>query len=484
MKYENPVKGTRDRQKAVSRAPRPDRDPKYPAGTVPRFSLDFSDVQRHAGNQAMRRLFEEGGPWPHLRMWVPGAPAPKSVQTVLDSPGRALPEEAHGLASSLHVDPAVVRIHTDPEAADVAMMLEARAFAVGHHIVFGPDQFAAGSADGRTLIVHELSHLAQAGGGREGIGSAPGGSAPLMHESAAREGDPMGTERVTSQVVQRHPAEKVLKWAAKWLSRRSVKLITKHIAKHTREIIGKSIHSVFSNPRQVKYMITRAVDEASRVVERQAATAATHVIEEGTIRVVRQSTRSPGKVRWVIEKTFAKAVGTEGQRILRIVVDQTGRVVTAFPTDRLLALGVTAAGLELFSERSAEAAERVQGSMDRQAALEAAAQEDHSSWWEWVPIIGDIWGGDLNAGESAELAAGREGEQRRRYINDVVAQIVRDIEQDKQASLGPAERADVEEFVRMILTSGADLLEDATDVTTTEDTLSGPPRAEVPAVPR
>jgi len=146
---------------------------------------------------------------------------------------------------------------------------------------------------------------------------------------------------------------------------------------------------------------------------------------------------------------------------LRIVIDQSGRIVTAFPSDVLIGLGITAAGVEIFSEHTAEAAESVHASIERQSALEKAAHEDHSSsWWDWVPFIGDVWGGELNSGEGQTLAAGREAEQRGRLIKETVDTVIDDLEQDKQASLSPEQREDVEEFVRMVLASGVDLSED------------------------
>jgi len=54
-----------------------------------------------------------------------------------------------------------VRIHDDAAAATAARDLRARAYTVGSDIVFGAGQYAPGTAAGRTLLAHELVHVAQ-----------------------------------------------------------------------------------------------------------------------------------------------------------------------------------------------------------------------------------------------------------------------------------------------------------------------------------
>ncbi|MBW3571599.1 MAG: DUF4157 domain-containing protein [Gemmatimonadetes bacterium] len=59
-----------------------------------------------------------------------------------------------------------VRVHAGPDAADGARAVQAHAYTVGHHVVFGAGQFAPGSDAGRRLIAHELAHVVQHGAGR------------------------------------------------------------------------------------------------------------------------------------------------------------------------------------------------------------------------------------------------------------------------------------------------------------------------------
>lgn len=57
-----------------------------------------------------------------------------------------------------------VRVHAGDRAAESARAVQARAYTVGKHIVFGAKQFAPGSTEGRRLLAHELTHVIQQGG--------------------------------------------------------------------------------------------------------------------------------------------------------------------------------------------------------------------------------------------------------------------------------------------------------------------------------
>jgi hypothetical protein len=57
-----------------------------------------------------------------------------------------------------------VEIHTDSLAAAAAKAVDARAFTVGRHIVFGQREYALQSRNGRGLLAHELAHVVQQSG--------------------------------------------------------------------------------------------------------------------------------------------------------------------------------------------------------------------------------------------------------------------------------------------------------------------------------
>jgi hypothetical protein len=258
----------------------------------------------------------------------------------------------------------------------------------------------------------------------DSLASAPlSGGGPTLCEHAASS-------------IHLHPVEKVLKFAAKWLAKHETKTLTKHIAKHARRIAGKAIHSIFKHPKKIKSLVEGTVKEATELAAKHATKPITEAIEEGGIRIVRQATGTPGKVRWVVQKTFKDAIGTQGERILRIVIDQSGRVVSAFPSDRLTAIGLGLGVAGILGERSADAAEKAHKYAERDAA-----REDSWSLWDFVPIVGDLWGGELNSGEGEEL---RRDDELAKDIRDAIAAV----EAEEGRTLSPDERKVMEETFR------------------------------------
>jgi len=257
--------------------------------------------------------------------------------------------------------------------------------------------------------------------------------------------------------VHRLPIDKIGKMALKRLARRSRESISKHVAEHLMHKAGKLPHGVFLGPR-IKPLVRAAIEKAVQVGKRRGPLGA-QVIEEGGIRITRQGSRQLGRSRILIEQRLAKPIGDAGESVLRVVLDHTGKIITAFPADRFLGLGVGAVALDMITSSTAEAAEGVAASIDRQVALENASARagDDDSWWEWVPLIGDIWGGSLNAGENESLAAYREGKARDKYIDKTVLDVVRAVEDDLQRSLGPTEIDEIREQTLMILVSGIEL---------------------------
>ncbi len=59
------------------------------------------------------------------------------------------------------VDFGSVRVHADSRAAESANALDARAYTLGHHIVFDAGRYAPRTDEGRALLAHELTHVLQ-----------------------------------------------------------------------------------------------------------------------------------------------------------------------------------------------------------------------------------------------------------------------------------------------------------------------------------
>lgn len=95
-----------------------------------------------------------------------GAPdVPPIVHEVLRSPGQPLGETTRRtMEGHFGHDLSRVRIHTDSMAAESAREVDALAYTVGGHVVFGFGQYAPRSKKGQSLLAHELAHAIQQGG--------------------------------------------------------------------------------------------------------------------------------------------------------------------------------------------------------------------------------------------------------------------------------------------------------------------------------
>jgi len=79
--------------------------------------------------------------------------------------GRALDRGARAqMEGALGADLSGVRVHTDGRADQLNQALEARAFTTGQDVFFRQGQYDPGSAGGRELLAHELTHVVQQGG--------------------------------------------------------------------------------------------------------------------------------------------------------------------------------------------------------------------------------------------------------------------------------------------------------------------------------
>lgn len=62
-----------------------------------------------------------------------------------------------------------VRVHIDAKAGESARAVNALAYTVGRDVVFGEGQYAPGTTEGKRLLAHELTHVAQQGSALEPI---------------------------------------------------------------------------------------------------------------------------------------------------------------------------------------------------------------------------------------------------------------------------------------------------------------------------
>ena len=93
--------------------------------------------------------------------------APPIVHEVLRSTGQPLEKETLAfMEPRLGHDFSLVRVHNSVKAAESARAVNASAYTVGQHIVFGAGEYAPGGDRGRHLLAHELAHTIQPGHSR------------------------------------------------------------------------------------------------------------------------------------------------------------------------------------------------------------------------------------------------------------------------------------------------------------------------------
>ncbi|NRR29672.1 DUF4157 domain-containing protein [Oxalobacteraceae bacterium] len=138
---------------------------------------------------------------------------PDSVGATLAQPGQALDQDTRSdMESRFGADFGGVRLHTDSAAADSASDVDAHAYTVGQHVVFGQGQYQPQSETGRQLLAHELAHTVQQQGlQRAGVSSLPDqgpeyrrleAEADHMADAALR-GRPLPTSRASQPMLSR-----------------------------------------------------------------------------------------------------------------------------------------------------------------------------------------------------------------------------------------------------------------------------------------
>jgi hypothetical protein len=113
------------------------------------------------GSATQRIETTHGGSAP---MGKTGAPA--LVNEVLAEPGQPLQPAARAFFEPrFGYDFSAVRVHSDASAGRSALEINARAYTVGQHLVFGTGKLAPETDEGRRLLAHELTHVVQQDGG-------------------------------------------------------------------------------------------------------------------------------------------------------------------------------------------------------------------------------------------------------------------------------------------------------------------------------
>lgn len=113
---------------------------------------------------------------------------PSSVDRVLGAPGAPLDAATRAfMEPRFGRDFSDVRVHHDGEAARSAAGVNALAYTVGRHVVFGEGQFNPASASGARLLAHELTHVLQQDAPQQNAG--PFGKLTVSHPNDAGESE-------------------------------------------------------------------------------------------------------------------------------------------------------------------------------------------------------------------------------------------------------------------------------------------------------
>jgi hypothetical protein len=153
------------------------------------------------------------------------AVAPPIVHEVLGAPGQALPRATRSLFEPrFGHDFSKVRIHADDQAAQSAQAVNALAYTVGHHVVFGLGQFQPATLPGKQLLAHELAHVVQqkwtagqpasAGSSSLSVGASDS-NAEREADAAARTVDP-GWNLAGAAIASRESRPKVQRADDEW----------------------------------------------------------------------------------------------------------------------------------------------------------------------------------------------------------------------------------------------------------------------------
>jgi peptidoglycan hydrolase-like protein with peptidoglycan-binding domain len=136
----------------VLRSPGQPLDASTRAFMESRFGHDFSRLALHAAPRAQAELVvgQSGDQFEQE--------ADSMADTVVQMPE---PRTLNKSTQCAVADFSHVRLHADARAAESAREVNAKAYTVGHDIVFGEGHYRPETSDGRKLLAHELAHTIQ-----------------------------------------------------------------------------------------------------------------------------------------------------------------------------------------------------------------------------------------------------------------------------------------------------------------------------------
>ena len=126
---------------------------------------------------------------------------PSIVHDVLSSSGQPLDAGTQAfMEPRFEHDFSNVRVHTDARAAESAQAVNALAYTVGRHVVFGTGQYAPETSSGGQLLAHELVHTIQQSSAHAAtLAAKADGIAMSSSQQSEREADVVAQQITTGQ---------------------------------------------------------------------------------------------------------------------------------------------------------------------------------------------------------------------------------------------------------------------------------------------
>src|SRR6478735_7770905 len=152
--------------------PKPARLDSQPAAhTLQAAATGRTDVLDSAGILGLQRAIGNAGVGAMLEE------EPPPVHDVVNSGGGSplAPDVREEMQGRLGHDFSDVRVHTDSAAHESAKSVNAHAYTVGSNVVFQRDRYDPSSAEGKTMLAHELTHVVQQRSGPVDGSDAGGG---------------------------------------------------------------------------------------------------------------------------------------------------------------------------------------------------------------------------------------------------------------------------------------------------------------------
>jgi len=159
-------------------------------------------VASSLGNQAFAVLAREGVGV------LPGGRVHPDVETAIARTrggGTALdPHMRARFGTGLGDELGGVRVHTDETADALVRSVSARAFTTGTDVYFAKDEFSPGTAEGESLLAHELTHVVQQRDAPPGgplVASEPGDPHEVEAQAVGEAARPRGSEKADAEVA-------------------------------------------------------------------------------------------------------------------------------------------------------------------------------------------------------------------------------------------------------------------------------------------